>query len=225
MKNKFIFLIITIAVWSCKKHQTVTPAPGTAAYLKPTPNAPCIPSGFVNDSTGNVDFQWKQASNTWQYIITITNLLTRKAIADTTANLYLTLPLRLATPYSWSITSLQAATGAKTTSATWKFYVAGSGRTTYAPYPAAIVSPAFGVEVPAGSVNLTWTGSDMQAEKLTYSVYLDTITSPALLKAGIADMFLNNVSILAGKTYYWRVITLDESGNSSDSGLYQFSSN
>ena len=65
-------------------------------------------------------------------------------------------------PYSWNITSKNTKTTTTTTSDTWKFYLAGTGITNYAPFPADLKTPTSGstVERTDGKVTFTWEGSD-----------------------------------------------------------------
>jgi hypothetical protein len=91
-----------------------------------------------------------------------------------------------------------------------------------------IKSPSFGQVITAtsGTVGLSWTGSTPDNSPIAgYDVYFGTTSSPALLKSGITDSFVNGVAVTPGVTYYWRVISRDNLGNTSDSGLYQFTVN
>ena len=110
---------------------------------------------------------------------------------------------------------------------TWKFYNAGAGTVSYAPYPADVVAPAVGqnVAAPAGTVNLSWKGSSVDGNITGYDVYFGTGKSPGVLKSNVTDSFYNNVSVIAGTQYYWKIVTRDAKGNTSDSGLFQFKVN
>ena len=46
-----------------------------------------------------------------------------------------------------------------------------------------------------------------------------------LLKSNVVDMFTNNVVVTAGTTYYWKVVTKDAQGNTSESNMFQFKVN
>lgn len=76
---------------------------------------------------------------------------------------------------------------------------------------------------PSGKVTLSWEGSDIDNDIKSYIVYfgIDKNSLP-ILKEGVTDMFLKNVSVKTEITYYWKVITMDIKGNTSDSGLSQF---
>jgi hypothetical protein len=79
--------------------------------------------------------------------------------------------------------------------------------------------------VSGGMVNLTWTGNDVDKDIVSYDVYFGTVTTPSLFKAGVTEMSLSNVPVTSGSTYFWRVVSKDSLGNTSQSGLYQFKVN
>ena len=118
--------------------------------------------------------------------------------------------------------------GATAESDKWKFYNAGQGTITYAPFPVEITSPTFGQNITAssGTINLTWKGSSVNPGTITgYDVYFGTTNNPPVLKNAVTDMFINGVPVASKTTYYWKVITWDIDGNSSDSGVTQFTVN
>jgi hypothetical protein len=94
----------------------------------------------------------------------------------------------------------------------------------HSPFPADAVAPGFGQNISAtgSTVNLSWTGSDVDGDIVGYDVYLGTTTTPTLLKSNSTDQFLNNITVTSNTGYYWKVITKDSQGNTSDSGLFQF---
>ena len=77
----------------------------------------------------------------------------------------------------------------------------------------------------AGKITLQWTGSDVDNDILNYDIYLGTTASPGLLKAAQTGLSLPDVAVNANTTYYWKVITRDSKGNTSDSGVYVFYTN
>jgi hypothetical protein len=110
---------------------------------------------------------------------------------------------------------------------TWKFYNAGEAVTSYAPFPADMVTPKMAQRITpvAGKISLDWTGSDVDSDIANYDIYLGTTATPTLLKANQVDSALPDVTVTAGTTYYWKVITRDSKGNTSDSGVFIFYTN
>lgn len=55
-----------------------------------------------------------------------------------------------------------------------------------------------------------------------YDVYFGTVDTQALLKSGVTDMFLHNVGVTSGTTYYWKIVNKDSAGNTSESDVSWF---
>jgi hypothetical protein len=97
----------------------------------------------------------------------------------------------------------------------------------HAPFPAEILSPAIGVNVNSinGKITIDWNGADVENDISSYDVYLGTTATPVLLSSNVTASILNDVNVTANTTYYWKIITKDSKGNTSDSGVYQFKVN
>jgi len=54
---------------------------------------------------------------------------------------------------------------------------------------------------------------------------LGTTNSPSVLQSNLTTSVLNNVTVNSAVTYYWKVVTKDLKGNTSDSGVYSFTVN
>jgi hypothetical protein len=208
---------------------TTSSSPAAATLSTPANNSVCITGIAVSATTSSVSFTWAAAANATTYDLYVKNLLT--SATTTQSNLTTTsatLTILTGTPYSWYIVSKSLTTSTTGQSITFKFYNSGPGITTYAPFPATVVSPTFGQNISAtgGNINLTWTGGSVNAGTIVnYDVYFGTVGTPPLLKATVTDSFLNSVAVTSGITYYWKIITRDSSGNTSDSGVYQFKVN
>jgi hypothetical protein len=234
MKKGLLLVTVIFALIGCggkKNNPTPTPVqvptPTQALLSAPAQNAVCTTGTIISATQSSIAFSWSASANTDSYDLTLTNLLTSiTSTQNTTAN-QLTLTLLRNTPYSWYIVSKSSATSTTAQSAVWKFYNSGPGIVTYAPFPAEITSPTFGQAVAtAATVNLTWVGSVVAPDVIAnYDVYFGTTSSPAITASAITSSFLNNVTVAANTTYYWHVVTRDVNGNTSDSGLYQFSVN
>jgi hypothetical protein len=131
-------------------------------------------------------------------------------------------------PYSWVVITRNAETQDSASSEEWLFYNAGS-RTTHPPFPAQPVSPLSGSTVTPdlnNEVGLEWSGADVDIDIEGYDVYLSTETPPIDL-ASVSPIRSTNlkVTVSASSVYYWRVVTTDSEGNSSDSGIFSFKVN
>lgn len=212
-----------LAIASCGKKAPV-PAPGVASLTAPLKDQPCLTGTVLSATESSVVFSWNSSPNTDSYDVTITNLLTKTATTQNVTVTTATVKLLRNTPYSWYVTSKAKKTSAVTKSDVWKFYNAGAGVVTYAPFPAEIIAPTFGTMLPSGTakVNLSWKGSSVSSNIVAYDVYFGPSNNPDLFRNHITDSFVNDVVVGANTTYYWRVVTVDANGNISDSGTYNF---
>jgi len=231
MRNWILFIATIIVLQGCggSKKNNPSPAntPGKAILTAPAQNAVCTTGTIISDAESSILFTWKASANTNSYDLVLKNLLTSVTTTQSTTATQLTMTLARNTPYEWHIVS-KSQGGATTQSDAWRFYNAGLGIITYAPFPAEITSPAFGQNVTAssGTIDLTWKGSSVNPGTITgYNVYFGSTNNPPVLKNGVTDSFLNGVAVTSKATYYWKVITWDIDGNSSDSGLFQFTVN
>jgi hypothetical protein len=226
-----ILLLLTLAACGCKKSNSTAnlifiPLPGSATLSAPAQNEVCATGTIISATQSSITFSWNASANTESYDLVLKNLLTSTTATQNTTATQLTLTLLRNTPYSWYIVSKSSKTTAIAQSDLWKFYNSGPGVVTYAPFPADITSPTYGQGVSTATVDLKWTGSVVSPDVIAgYDVYFGTGSSPALLKSAITDSFVNAVNVTSGTTYYWKVITKDVNGNTSDSGVYQFSVN
>ncbi|MEP6612097.1 MAG: hypothetical protein ABJA76_09445 [Mucilaginibacter sp.] len=230
MKNKVKYMVMLLSAlvfsFGCHKDGHKIP-PAKATLTFPAQNALCTSGDVISATQSSIIFTWNASAATSSYEISVKNLLTAVVTVFSSSTNQVTATLLRNTPYSWYVVSKSTTTTVTAQSDTWKFYLAGAGVTSYSPFPATITAPIFGLNLSAGTtaVNLTWTGSDVDNDLATYDVYFGTASNPPLLKSGVTNMFLNAVPLTAGNTYYWKVITKDSQGNTSDSGVYKFKVN
>jgi len=233
MKKELVFVltIFTLMECGCKNNNpkpTKTPIlpPTQAELIAPAQSAVCTSGTILSATESSILFTWNASNYTDSYNLIIKNLLTSDSTVQNTVKTQLATTLLRNTPYSWHIVSKSNKTSATAQSVAWKFYNSGPGIVTYVPFPAEITSPIFDqiVSTASGTVNLNWVGSVIVPDAITnYDVYLGTNNSPPIVAPAISNSFLNNVPVTSKTTYYWRVITRDVNGNTSDSGLFQFS--
>ena len=227
MRNRLAIIPIILILTGCGgKKNNPQPAPAAAVLTAPAQNEVCTSGTIISATESDVLFRWQSAANTSSYEIVVTNLLNSTTVNQSTAQPQISLNLLRNTPFSWYVISKSSSGGATAQSDTWKFYNSGPGLVTYAPYPAEITSPTFGQSITAATVNLSWKGSAVDNSTIVnYDVYFGITSSPPLLKSNVADGFVNGVTVATKTTYYWKVITRDINGNTSDSGISQFSVN
>ena len=71
------------------------------------------------------------------------------------------------------------------------------------------------------SVKLEWNGLDIDNDIISYDVYFDTTTPTTTLLGNTTDNTMD-VTVEAGNIYYWRVVTKDSIGNTSESEVFEF---
>jgi len=228
MKNYCLIFIIVLLAGCTSDVFTPQPLlPVKAALTFPAKDAICTTGTVLSATQSNITFTWNTAANTTSYDFTLKNLITAAIITQTTTNTQLTVNLLRNTPYSWYVTSKSTKTNETAQSEVWKFYNSGPATVSYPPFPADIISPVMGQNINAtnGKINLTWAGNDVDNDITSYEVYFGDTTIPPLLQANLTTPVLNNVNVVPGKTYYWKIVTKDAAGNMSTSSLSQFSIN
>ena len=229
MRKVLVFISLLFVLGACKKDKSspAAPDPAKAVLVAPAKNEACTQVQVISDTESKVTLKWNNADNTDTYEVFVKNLLTSSTTNHTTTNTTLDVNLQRNTPYSWYVVSKSNKVSATAQSEVWKFFNPGSGLTSFAPYPAEIVSPVLAQSVTAsnGKVNLSWTGSDPDNDIAGYDIYFGTsATNPGLLSSITASV-LNDVTVTSNTTYYWKVVTKDSKGNTSDSGIFHFKVN
>ncbi|WP_374505075.1 hypothetical protein [Flavobacterium sp.] len=220
-KLKYGYLIfLSVLVLSCggSGNEPITPeikSPDVVNLNLPSNNTICEDGTNVTTTTSDVVFTWAVASNTDSYELSITNLVTNVVTTKTVAHPVITTTVNLTRgqPYKWQITSKSTKTTKTGVSSSNKFYLAGAGITSYAPFPATITAPTFGASVTpvSNKVTLTWTGSDPDSSILTYEVFIDTDEAKVRSYTTPISSSTNSYSatVESNKTYFWCVKTSD----------------
>jgi hypothetical protein len=199
----------------------VTP-PSAATLVFPDNNTECNEGTVVNENQSTVLFQWSASQNTDTYELNLRNLDNNNTARTNASTNEALITLLRGTPYEWYVVSKANGTSVVATSASWKFYNQGPGVENYAPFPAEAVSPPRGSTVGAtGTITLEWTGSDVDNDIVDFDIYLDTSSSPTTLLGTTPESSLV-ASITANTVYYWRVVSRDSQGNTSQSEIFEF---
>jgi hypothetical protein len=127
--------------------------------------------------------------------------------------------------YSWQVIASNTKVLETTPSSLWYFFNAGS-ETTHAPFPATALTPLSGAQLTMpseGQISLRWSGSDIDNDIASYTLLLGNESPPTAiqnLSSATATQFAANVT--QGATYYWQVLTTDDSGNKTPSAIFDF---
>ena len=222
MRNIVAVFIVLLFV-GCGKDDPPKP-PEAANLVFPEQNSECTTGVDQSETTSEVEFRWQSAANTDTYELRVTQLGTSVTLTETTSGTSARLVLQKGTPYSWMVITRNTKTMDAVSSSTWQFYNAGV-QTSYAPFPAEILSPGSGSTVAInsdGEIELSWNGADVENDINSYEIYHGTDDPPTQLVAtNLVGETTLEVAVDPG-TYYWRVVTIDSQGNSSDSGIYSY---
>ncbi|WP_411029686.1 hypothetical protein [Spongiimicrobium sp. 3-5] len=228
MKKPLIFAIpFCLFLLSCGGggDDAPPPLPQSAVLEFPFQNSECTTGVSLNETTSQVEFRWRAATNTDLYELRAINLNTNITQTISVQTLFAQLPLEKGAPYSWIVVSRNSEANGTATSETWQFYNAGS-QTTYAPFRAQATTPTSGTTVFKdinNEVLLSWSSADVDNDIEGYELYFSEVTPPTTLVASPAAATTEfKVSVTSDTAYYWRVVTRDAEGNTSDSGVFEF---
>lgn len=221
-----ISILVIIIIFSCSKEEeetaivTIDP-PSAATLIFPVNNTECNEGIVISDTETDVLFQWEEAANASSYVLQITNLNTGTSRNISTISTEFFIRILRGTPYSWSVTSKSGTNNLTAESEIWRFYNAGLPEESFPPFPAEAMSPQSGSSVDEGDITLEWQASDIDNDIASYTIFLDTV-NPPLTEVGDTSNNSLDVSVTSGLIYYWKVITTDVIGNTSDSQVFQF---
>lgn len=220
----FSFILLGMVLLSGCKKDPPNP-PGKAVLTEPANNSECTP---VQSSSGNnsvVRFRWQPGNYTDSYELEVKNLLDGSIINRNPKVATETIPLQKGTPYSWFVISKNSQTNETATSATYLFYNPGK-QTDHVPFPAEIIAPEPGATVFKDMNNdiiLRWLATDIDDDIESYNIYFSPENPPNVLIASpAANDRTQRVGVISDTVYYWRVVTIDAQGNSSDTGILDF---
>ena len=219
-----ILLLFGVLLIGCKKKSSPKP-PEIATLVFPNKNSECTTGRSLNQISSEIEFKWMASDHTESYELRVTNLITNTTQTISTAAISAKLPIVKGEPFSWFVRSLNSKVTETAFSETWRFYNAGF-QTTYAPFPAEVIAPKNGASVFKdinNEVTLEWNGADVENDIVGYELYFSTTSPPeTLIASPIASQNTEKVSVISNTSYYWKVITKDSEGNSSDSGIFVF---
>jgi len=222
--KKLGFLCIILIAFSCEVEDNfVLKNPAPANLIFPKNNQECNQGVAIpGTNTTNVIFSWEKDIYADSYTLVLKDLSTQTESFFNSNTNELSTNLEKATPYSWYVISYNSYNLETVQSETWKFFNAGDAVTSYTPFPADAVFPEMaGTYIDLTSLRLQWNGLDIDNDITSYDVYFDTTKPPTTLLSNTIHNTMD-VTVNAGNIYYWRVVTHDSSGNTSESEVFEF---
>lgn len=225
MKIKQVSIVVAIIAIltfvGCDKSTDLVP--GEVFLTSPEDNDDCLISSSI-ESTSTVVFSWEATSNAESYCLSIINMNIQDTVSFNTSKKSYSATLSVNVPYSWNVTAVNSS--GETNSEFWDFYLSGTASNNYVPYPANLTSPTLGEIISANGTSTVqvpfyWLGSDPDNNIISYNLYIDNTDASTLVIASQTEMSALQ-TLERGKTYYWKVVTIDEVGNTSSSLVSSF---
>jgi len=177
---------------------------------------------IVSETESRVVFEWasKNNNNLSPYSVQLINLTSNDTITYESLESESAIILERNIRYSWSIAGIS-----NSKSDTWEFLNIGPEINSFSPLPAFAISPVSGASISQTSttVNLIWKSEDPDNDIVSHDLYFGETEDPEILDTDIIGSRYNDIPVEAGKTYYWKIVTKDSSGNESISEVFTFS--
>ena len=217
----FSFYTICFLSVSCSKEASQNLPPTLVQLQFPTQDLLCI------DNT--IPFNWSDATDPenddleYNIIVAKDRQLTNVVENRTLTASQITFILEKSTAFYWQVNAIDIDNNQATSSPVYAFYTKGNGVVNYAPFMANLKSPENNTNITSESLDLIWEGSDTNTtDTLTYELFFSEDEDPVLIENSLS-LESYNVSVLSGKTYYWKVNTIDNSGAKSIGQVFSFS--
>ena len=225
MKKKLGLFIILSTLINCSPDSDLAEILGPAIAINltfPENLSECTEGTSISETESELTFLWEENDRVETYRMTLTDLNSSNVQVLESDVPQLKVILNRATPYSWKISS--SSNPNKIRSETWFFYNEGPGLETFVPFPATAVSPASGssISVTSTTVNLRWKAEDLDNDIVGFNLYFGENNNPELFESDLESDQYNGIPVLAGKTYYWKVVTKDSLGQESTSPVFSF---
>lgn len=230
---KYLIVKITVLLLiliGCTLPESPPVNPQAAILITPLDDETCLDGVSINDTQSEVFFSWTPALDAISYEIILTNLFSLNQQIFSVKNNEISLILKKDEPYQWYVKSIGEEGSLSAESEIWKFYLAGDAIINFAPFPSDLISPESGSTITTdinNNITLSWKASDVDGDLHKFELYLDQKNPPTLtydINYTQQEVFFE-VEVEKNKTYYWKVIAFDISGNQSDSGVYAFRTN
>ena len=104
--------------------------------------------------------------------------------------------------------------------------MSGAEIVNYAPFPPEILKPrsASTITVIDGLISLKWNCTDVDNDIIEYEIFMDSIDASTSVKKidHLSTTTETTISANNKTTYYWKIVTKDNHGSNSDSGISMF---
>ena len=225
MRKLFLLLIclgITVACSTGSDEPPVVPPDNTGEppdNNDDDPNlnnqSPSVPSLVFPEKdqlclSNTLNFQWSAAddpeNDALRYNIQIsTNRAFTATIEDhTITDTNLELEMQKGQDYYWRVAAIDSEDNRSSYAEANAFYVEGEALENHIPFQPKLISPDNAASVEGSSVMLTWEGSDIDADILSFDLYFGTNEQPGLFEPNISVSQFE-VVVQPNQNYYWQI--------------------
>lgn len=228
--NLFITLIIGLTMFSCgggdDESETIAPDVNTA----PTIPTQVFPLNNTICTDNNVLFQWNKSTdeegNVVSYSIEVSENNSFSPVTSIESSFAESKLISLETgkAYYWRIKAIDSRNAESEYSPIVQFVTEGEGISNHIPFAPTLVAPAANSEIDGTTTALIWTATDVDADPLTFDVYLDTNPNPTtLISENQSESTYNATGLLAATKYYFKIVVKDDKGATSIGQVWSFS--
>jgi hypothetical protein len=227
--KKIIYLsVIGFFIISCSSSgndsEPANVAPTVPTLVAPTNNKLCIDN--------SVSFQWNLSTDanndgiTYQIQVAKDKGFSQivKTVEGSTNTQNISLEKGVA--YYWRVKATDVAKLSSDYSVTYNFYTAAEAVINHLPFSPDLMAPALNTALNLGTTTLKWTAVDVDAtDKLVYDVYFGTVNPPATKVSENLTTNVFEVTVVASKEYYWKVVVKDNKGGETTGQIWKFKTN
>lgn len=226
-----IFLLYLL-IFGCSKDSIPDPSP--VKLLTPTNGNNCESAIPINLIESKVNFSWVKSENTDKYELVVKNSSQNKIyteeldgsdIENDIQNIYYNMLLLTSETYTWHVLSKSISSPVSTQSDVWQFYLEGNVEPDYIPQPSNLNYPenesTLSLEE-SDLIKFSWSSKDEDNNVDYYHFYLGQEIENLLRVGDDIKQSTYEQKLEINKIYYWKIMTFDTQGNSSDSGINKF---
>lgn len=227
-KIAFTILICTVFLGCSTAGDSESDNPKNNAPTVPTLSSPSHTLLCVNNI---VTFSWDATSDanddTITYTIEVSKDTQFSAIAKTAtvSSTEMTFTLEKGVAYYWRVKASDSKNASSRFSSVFSLYTEGEGASNHLPYAPQLIKPELSAAIEGATATLEWSGSDVDADPLTYTIYFDDTNPPSTVVSENQVAQTYEVMIASKKRYYWKVVVKDDKQGTTIGQVWNFSTN
>ena len=197
----------------------INEAPSTPLLVFPSNELICIEN--------ELKFEWNEAidndGDPITYFVEVANDVDFSDMAQEISTLELSTVMLLEKGQTlfWRVRASDNKTNYSNYSDIWKFYTEAEPEPNRLPSQPELLNPAINTMVSGSNIDLTWNTTDEDGDPLIYDLYFGTDENPPMHLEGY-EKTVYSISIEAGNSYYWKIVSKDNKGGVSIGPIWNF---